>query len=182
MKVKKLLFAVSIVLMSVFTQAASTTWNIILVKASSDFTATAMTAYLVNASTVSMDDMKSALATDGISKLADNAIKTTTMAYSTANSTGSLMNQTLKDLSFTGGPHNFYTVVIADTATDGQYFLLSQNIAASVNPDTGAFSPSLQFGSQAQNTTWTAVGVPEPTSSLLLLVGGALLALRRKQE
>ena len=30
--------------------------------------------------------------------------------------------------------------------------------------------------------TWTAVPVPEPTSGLLLLVGGALLALRRRRR
>lgn len=29
--------------------------------------------------------------------------------------------------------------------------------------------------------TWTPVSVPEPTSGLLLLVGGALLALRRRR-
>ena len=31
-------------------------------------------------------------------------------------------------------------------------------------------------------TSWSSAGVPEPTSGLLLLVGGALLALRRKQK
>ena len=34
----------------------------------------------------------------------------------------------------------------------------------------------------AQITGWSGGGVPEPTSGLLLLLGGAMLALRRKQK
>lgn len=49
---------------------------------------------------------------------------------------------------------------------------------------------TMAFGSQKNATNnssaWSSVGgggdVPEPTSGLLLLVGGALLALRRKQK
>ena len=41
-------------------------------------------------------------------------------------------------------------------------------------------TPTINFGSAG---TWTASGggVPEPTSALLLLMGGAMLALRRKR-
>ena len=51
----------------------------------------------------------------------------------------------------------------------------------------GDNTASLAFGSQATNSknadNWgaTSGGAPEPTSGLLLLVGGAMLALRRKR-
>ena len=37
-------------------------------------------------------------------------------------------------------------------------------------------------GYLAANTPVTSAGSPEPTSGLLLLIGGSLLALRRKQK
>ncbi len=37
------------------------------------------------------------------------------------------------------------------------------------------------FGAQASNTAWQAVAVPEPTSGLMLLIGVAGLALRRRR-
>ena len=56
----------------------------------------------------------------------------------------------------------------------------------------GDNTTSLAFGSQATNSkiadNWKGVSggsqpdVPEPTSALLLLMGGAMLALRRKQK
>ena len=71
----------------------------------------------------------------------------------------------------------------ADPASAGNYMItkeVSKTVAA-----TGA-NISFGFGTQAA-TTWNKMagggdGTPEPTSGLLLLVGGAMLALRRKQK
>lgn len=46
-----------------------------------------------------------------------------------------------------------------------------------VNTTTGE-----ELTSYGGSTGWAKAGVPEPTSALLLLVGGAMLALRRKQK
>ena len=67
----------------------------------------------------------------------------------------------------------------------GNFTIPSDGSDASINFTTGAgfVSASPKWGS-----TWTDTsgggsgGVPEPTSGLLLLVGGAMLALRRKQK
>ena len=49
----------------------------------------------------------------------------------------------------------------------------------------GTSSQSLKFGSQSTASqaagAWTSVNVPEPTSGLLMLLGMAGLALRRKR-
>ena len=68
----------------------------------------------------------------------------------------------------------------------GSFAIPSDGSNASINFTTGA---GFETASQKWGTTWTDTsggggsgGVPEPTSGLLLLVGGAMLALRRKQK
>ena len=62
---------------------------------------------------------------------------------------------------------NKATAVINTAGTDGSALNLSKNWG-------GTGGPAI--------TSWSSAGVPEPTSGLLLLIGGAMLALRRKQK
>ena len=75
-----------------------------------------------------------------------------------------------------GNEYNFYYVL-----TDGDKQLKSANSAAYTALETG--SPIINFGNQATYTgnasNWGAV--PEPTSGILLLLGVAGLALKRKR-
>lgn len=113
----------------------------------------------------------SALATT----LTGKAIDTATMsAGAAANISGSV------DAS---APASLFFVVISG---DNVY----QSVATTVSTIETLGSTTVAFGSQKNATNnsaaWKSVGgggdVPEPTSGLLLLVGGALLALRRKQK
>ncbi len=88
----------------------------------------------------------------------------------------------------TGGTVNLFAVIldgatfkdsknymIATTAAGKQ--VLTQNTTDNSEPGKTAY---FEWGSQANNS-WHAIGtIPEPTSGLLLLVGVAALALRRK--
>ena len=71
---------------------------------------------------------------------------------------------------------------------DGQAYELdtglSMTITATSNGGTDAFNTTAAWGttSYGGSTGWAKAGVPEPTSALLLLMGGAMLALRRKQK
>lgn len=71
----------------------------------------------------------------------------------------------------------------AETADDATYFYVSNMATATLdaeNPTTMAFLSQKTAMSNASN--WTAVSdVPEPTSGILLLLGMAGLALRRKR-
>ena len=78
-----------------------------------------------------------------------------------------------------GNDYNFYFTI----ESDGKTFT-SQTISASAQASD---SPTIQFGNMASRTqnasNWGGgSGVPEPSSALLLLMGGAMLALRRKQK
>ena len=82
------------------------------------------------------------------------------------------------DIGVTGnGMKAFYAAIIAD---DGKTIAISTS--KNINISTSSMTVSALW-TAANFTTYTpASGSPEPTSGMLLLVGGAMLALRRKQK
>ena len=81
----------------------------------------------------------------------------------------------------------FDRIVIFDTETitESSNYIIAQGSGATVNgvntkDSSTSQNASFMFGSQASQT-WYAVAVPEPTSGLLMLLGMAGLALRRKR-
>ena len=75
--------------------------------------------------------------------------------------------------------------MIFDTATvtDASKFYVTP--AKGLVTMSGDFTASMAFGSQSTNSknaaNWSAVAAPEPTSGILLLLGMAGLALKRKR-
>lgn len=82
-----------------------------------------------------------------------------------------------------------YLVIFNAGTADAATMAYVSDTASVHMPGSGA-DGYLQFGDLVEmksTAAWSSVGgsgggVPEPTSGLLLLVGGALLALRRKQK
>ena len=79
--------------------------------------------------------------------------------------------------------------VILKMTVDGQAYELDTGLAMTItatdNGGSDAFTGTTTWGttSYGGSTGWAKAGpsVPEPTSALLLLMGGAMLALRRKR-
>jgi len=75
--------------------------------------------------------------------------------------------------TMTQGDNDYYIANIGDytakTAAKTVYDMAAYELGGGLSSTTTAI------------TGWTGAAVPEPTSGLLLLVGGALLALRRKR-
>ena len=79
--------------------------------------------------------------------------------------------------------------IITDTVGDQEFYIA--NVASGTNNGTGTVLGASNLGTQWASTTsgksstigsWTATAaVPEPTSGLLMLLGFAGLALRRKR-
>lgn len=85
-----------------------------------------------------------------------------------------------------GTSYNYY-LVLMDAAGEKYYAQAYSYTAreATATPSADAITLSVPGSTVSSGmTAWSTGGgdVPEPTSGLLLLVGGALLALRRKQK
>ena len=79
---------------------------------------------------------------------------------------------------FTVGGTIHETVI--DEDGEASHFMVTGTRTSTTYDDTSSANRSFQIGSQASATWYTAV--PEPTSGLLMLLGMAGLALRRKQK
>ena len=123
-----------------------------------------------------------------ISGAADTTTLATTLSGksidSAAVSGGLIEGKTPEGISATAPADLFFVVISGDNVYQSGVEQLTEIQTIG--------STSLAFGSQKSATqaasAWKTVGgggtdpLPEPTSGLLLLVGGAMLALRRKQK
>ncbi len=166
--------------------SAQVTWGVQQIGKLGDTTSVGSTIYLIDATaSVSLSDMSTALASTGLSALDDAKIQLTA-------SSEAYPNGALPGVSYGGGTFNvadgatgnaktysYYAVVVS---SDQKNFMISSTTAGKVLEGSTNFSATFSMAS----LPWQSVGgggdVPEPTSGLLLLVGGALLALRRKQK
>lgn len=141
--------------------------------------------YLFFANEISAADLTAALtgAEDAKYTMAEALAKgyTATTSTSAGKFLASSTPDTIAD-SYKGTSVSAYAVIFnAGDVDDATYFYQTSAVTMTV-PSTG--DPTFAFGSQAtasaQTGSWTAV-VPEPTSGLLMLVGLAGLALRRRR-
>ena len=178
---KKLMFMLAAVAMTACTQAASVSWTCTNVK---DGTGSPISgiAYFVNAATLSQSDAKAfTKASDWTTALSG--------AYSWSPTDAGKYTSAAVDnatLGLTDATASSAYLVIFDTAaiTDTSHYYMTEV----KNFDTygGTETASVKWGSQSTASqaagAWTSVSpVPEPTSGLLMLIGMAGLALRRKR-
>ena len=191
---KKLMFGLALAAISLGVQAAKIDWQVDAkaIKAEDGSNLSGETAYLMMfASAAAATDYQSKLA-DGTIKLADAtaaAIDSATSTYTTTKSAGKIDSRT-KDVSGKNpGDYAYFAILV----TSGDKFVMGQASEAQFyqpgDTNFGDASGVKFVGSDfavSGTTGWNSNGsgttpVPEPTSGLLFLVGGAMIALRRRR-
>ena len=187
MTMKKLMIALGVIAITAVTQAASVKWNSGMLKAASNAegvsgsaTASSYTAYLYTFATLDANNTASGTSVDKL--YASYIGKQTPVAQATANGMGvANITQTGLDNGSNDNPITVYGMVIyVDTATADSYDGVDAFVKVGFETGTYKDTTGLQFSNMGtQQANWTAV--PEPTSGLLMLLGMAGLALRRRR-
>ena len=179
---KKLLTTIAAVACATVVNAAAFSWSSTgTIHPASDSSAalTSFTAYLIDSSTVSQGELLTALR--------GGAAVTDYTALSTFSGSTKISSTDFTADVATGTSLSAYFVIV-----DGDYTYLSKTVSKAAQ-DVG--SASLAFGSQSTSSGsvfgndvsyssagwYSTAAVPEPTSGLLLLLGMAGLALKRKR-
>lgn len=174
---KKIIIAFAAIALAVTVNAAACAWSgsaIALSTTAGAGSATSYALYLLDASVTSAADMGEYLANGDTSKIAAATVETTSgIAVGT---TTARWNKSSGSYD-AGTTVTYYTVIFNNSIDAADQFMITAEKTATA-PGTGNLS--MAFGTQAANT-WTTMAVPEPTSGLLLLLGMAGLALKRKQ-
>ena len=179
---KKLMFILAAVAMAATVQAASVDWTCTNVFAGNTTDKVSGIAYFVNAETLSQSTAS------GFTKASDWTTALSGMYSWTPETAGKYTAAAPVDnatLGLSDATASQAYLVIFDTATitDTSHYYMTE--VKSFDTYAGTMTQTVTWGTQKSASqaagAWTSVNVPEPTSGLLLLVGMAGLALRRKR-
>ena len=179
---KKIMIAMSAVCLAAFAHAATATWSATYIGWSPvQADATKYSAFLIDNDIGGYADYEaaaSAILKDGASATGVLASKTG-FTDKTTSLTLTGAGTAIVDHSYAANQSIAAMMIIFDAAADdlanAQNYMGATKSAAKFN---NSLALNAGFGTQAANT-WTAI--PEPTSGLLMLLGVAGLALRRRR-
>lgn len=192
---KKLMIVCAAVVMSAVVQAASVSWTMTNIYSPSDSTskvaAGTMSGWLfVTANTTDVTTGIPVTTLSAVQAVLDSGdltgLSSLAAAHGTNASAGNFGGATGLE-GFSSGSLTAFAVVVdsTDLSSAKNYFLVSGGAEKTVTFTSATGNKALAFGSQASITQaaggWTSTSVPEPTSGLLMLLGMAGLALRRKR-
>ena len=179
---KKIMVLAAAALIAGFASAAQVQWSYTGVAADPAGTGyTGYTAYLCDASVYTASVLAADLANGDFSKLStEGFVQATAGSMQQGTTAFAKIDATYKGGDYTAGnSYTFYTLIMNGEGADATYFTISADNTKTA-PSSGSLAMSFANVSSTAQVGWTAA-VPEPTSGLLMLVGLAGLALRRRR-
>lgn len=185
---KKIMLGALVAVAAICSNAATVSWT--LTNVNQDGVGVSGAMYIFTAESVARDTIL-ALSGKGADAVSA-AMADANIAWTVSGGTGtvgatSANRVALEDAGLEGSTtYNFYAVVF-DTATitDESSFYVTATKSVPMADASTSNNKVIGFGSQstasAAEGAWNAVAVPEPTSGLLVLLGMAGLALRRRR-
>ena len=145
------------------------------------------TAYLVTASawdalsSVTADTFTSDVVLDSATFNAGSGKSTYT--YKTKDSTGQTNARSVAIASLSEGSNlGVYYVILNTNKNPSEYYTIADTLTGHSDSAEEALGGNTSIAQSTLNAgTWTATSVPEPTSGLIMLLGMAGLALRRRR-
>ena len=184
---KKLLMAMSAVAIAFGLNAATVDWKVAITGGSAANAYDGYTAYLVNAS--AWDNAKISAAT-----FSDSSIVLDSATFNAGSGKSSKTYTTLVNATTAGtrsvaladsivsstGTLDVYYVILNTNKDPNEYYTIADTLSGRLESASESLGTHTTIANSTLSTaTWTAV--PEPTSGLLMLLGVAGLALRRKR-
>ena len=175
---KKILAVVAVVMIAAASHAAAVGWSIM---GATNYKNGAYDIFVIGQNGVTGVDQISALVAAGtaVSSYAfyEGTVTSAGMATQTVTSSG-------KSITYSGDGTDTYSAFAVLWTEDGKE--ASYTATASISMTNDSTSKTFAFGNQSSNLsankfTVSSEAVPEPTSGLLMLLGMAGLALRRKR-
>jgi len=190
---KKLMIALAVVGMAVASQAAAYNWTSGALKKNADakggWTSTAITSGQVAGYLFVIDETTyNSLNSTVVKTVSDNvyaAYGSKLKDASATKSTGTTIALTDGVTTYGAGTTQYAALLYILTNSDGKFYIGNvgtMSMASAQNKTMSNMATNLNGGT---GTSMTSVGwqaIPEPTSGLLLLLGVAGLALKRKQK
>ena len=181
---KKLMIALAAVALAAGVQAASVSWTATNVYAGNTTDKVSGVAYFLTTSMASTDSWASLKSAAEFTAALEGKYSWTpstagTYSVSAANAVANATLGLADETTYTAYLLVFDTATITD---ESKYYITNTKDFATY---TGTSNASVAFGTQKNASQaaggWQTVAVPEPTSGLLMLLGMAGLALRRRR-
>ena len=186
---KKLMILLSAVAFAAVTQAASVDWVTAkdTIKAYDGTSAKGMAVYLLNADSSAYSKLIADLASGEVtaSTLSSSAAYLGSSTTGTTTKKAGLVSDTATSATLTSGStYNLAYLVFDKDGENKDYFYVSSTAQGKAwqagTETTQELATAAGWDTTSAAGTWTAVA-PEPTSGLLMLLGMAGLALKRKR-
>ena len=188
---KKLIIASIAAAVGLSVNAATVDWKVMITGGSTSGAYNGYTAYLVNASAWDAATISAATFTDNSivydSTTFNAGSGKTGKTYTTLKTDGTTAGTRSVALSDTivssTGTLDVYYVLLNTNKDPNEYYLIADTLSGRLESGSEALGSNTSIAnSTLTSASWTQVGaVPEPTSGLLMLLGVAGLALRRKR-